>query len=144
MRTLPSPFTLEFLVRDYECDLQGIVNNAVYLNYLEHTRHEFFKVLGFDFAKMHNAGKDFVVVRTEIDYKSSLRSGDRFITTARLARESRLRVAFFHEIYKVDVSTPVIQAKVIVTCISSPGGRPMVSPEIETILKTLDKDAASA
>ncbi len=34
-------FELEFTVRDYECDLQGIVNNAVYLNYLEHTRHQY-------------------------------------------------------------------------------------------------------
>ncbi|NLI24182.1 MAG: acyl-CoA thioesterase, partial [Bacteroidales bacterium] len=29
-------FELEMEVRDYECDIQGIVNNAVYMNYLEH------------------------------------------------------------------------------------------------------------
>ena len=28
-------------VRDYECDIQGIVNNANYLHYIEHTRHLF-------------------------------------------------------------------------------------------------------
>jgi len=28
-------FKVDFEVRDYECDLQGIVNNAVYQNYLE-------------------------------------------------------------------------------------------------------------
>jgi len=33
-------FKLNFEVRDYECDLSGIVNNAVYLHYLEHARHE--------------------------------------------------------------------------------------------------------
>ena len=31
-------FTLEIVVRDYELDSEGIVNNAVYLHYLEHTR----------------------------------------------------------------------------------------------------------
>ncbi|MBU2223338.1 MAG: acyl-CoA thioesterase, partial [Gammaproteobacteria bacterium] len=29
-------FSVDFKVRDYECDMQGIVNNAVYFNYLEH------------------------------------------------------------------------------------------------------------
>ena len=31
-------YELEMKVRDYECDLQGIVNNANYQHYLEHTR----------------------------------------------------------------------------------------------------------
>ena len=34
-------YELPMKVRDYECDLQGIVNNANYQHYLEHTRHEF-------------------------------------------------------------------------------------------------------
>ena len=28
-------YEMEMMVRDYECDMQGIVNNAVYQNYLE-------------------------------------------------------------------------------------------------------------
>jgi acyl-CoA thioester hydrolase len=28
-------FASEMSVRDYECDMQGIVNNSVYQNYLE-------------------------------------------------------------------------------------------------------------
>ena len=35
------PYNLRFIVRDYECDLQGVVNNANYQHYLEHARHEF-------------------------------------------------------------------------------------------------------
>ena len=34
-------FQLEMMVRDYECDIQGIVNNANYLHFMEHTRHQF-------------------------------------------------------------------------------------------------------
>lgn len=40
-------------VRDYECDLQGVVNNAAYLNYLEHARHEMLRLSGIDFAELH-------------------------------------------------------------------------------------------
>ena len=31
-------FSIDLKVRDYECDLQGVVNNANYQHYMEHTR----------------------------------------------------------------------------------------------------------
>lgn len=50
-------FELVMKVRDYECDLQGIVNNANYQHYMEHTRHEFIKTAGLNFSDLHNKGK---------------------------------------------------------------------------------------
>ena len=44
-------FSLEFTVRDYECDLQGVVNNANYQHYLEHARHEFLISRGCQFCQ---------------------------------------------------------------------------------------------
>jgi len=72
-------FELELQVRDYECDIQGIVNNAVYQNYLEHCRHKFLNHVGLDFAELHKEGIDAVVIKAELDYKFPLRPGDVFL-----------------------------------------------------------------
>ena len=73
------PYEIEMKVRDYECDIQGIVNNSVYQNYLEHARHEYLRSNGVSFAEMHNRGVDAVVARIEMAFKTPLRPGDDFI-----------------------------------------------------------------
>ena len=56
-------------VRTYECDANGHVNNANYLNYLEFARYELLKDIGFDYEKAINAGFGVFIARIEIDYK---------------------------------------------------------------------------
>ena len=57
-----------------------IDNNAIYQHYLEHTRHEFLASSGISFIEMHERGVDPVVNRIEINYKTPLRSRDKFIS----------------------------------------------------------------
>lgn len=71
-------FELAMKVRDYECDLQGVVNNANYQHYMEHTRHEYLESLGLNFGQMHEEGLDAYVYKVTITYRKSLRSGDHF------------------------------------------------------------------
>lgn len=106
-------FELEFEVRDYECDLQGIVNNARYLNYLEHTRHKFLLSRGIDFVRLHAEGIDLVVSRIEIDYKYSLTSGDRFVVRLTTHKEGHLRMIFDQEVIKMPEAKLAVKAKVI-------------------------------
>jgi acyl-CoA thioester hydrolase len=56
-------------VRTYECDSNGHVNNATYLNYLEYGRFEFLRDIGFDYQLMLKEGYGIFVARVEIDYK---------------------------------------------------------------------------
>lgn len=105
--------TLELTVRDYECDLQGIVNNAVYLHYLEHARHTMMLKKGVDFADLHKKGLDLVVSRVEIDYKQWLTSGDRFVVTTSMHREGHLRVIFTQRIHRLNDDKLVIKARVV-------------------------------
>ena len=60
-------FEYEMEVRDYECDMQGVVNNSVYQNYLEHTRHQYMKSINLDFAELTKRGINLMVKRIEID-----------------------------------------------------------------------------
>lgn len=106
-------YELDFVVRDYECDLQGIVNNAVYLNYFEHTRHTFLISKDIDFAALHVEGIDLVVSRIEIDYKLSLKSGDHFVVRLNILREGQLKLVFNQEIFRLPENKLVARAKVI-------------------------------
>jgi acyl-CoA thioester hydrolase len=117
-------------VRDYECDLQGVVNNAVYLNYLEHARHEYLKSLGIDFAALAAQKINLVVVRSEIDYKASLTSGDRFVVEVRPEKLSPVRIGFRQAIYRLPEGKLAIQALVVGTALNQ-RGRPQVLPELE-------------
>lgn len=71
-------FRVPMKVRDYECDIQGVVNNANYQHYMEHARHEFWEALGSGFAVMHDRGLDAFVRSVNITYKTSLKPSDKF------------------------------------------------------------------
>ena len=92
-------FETRMEVRDYECDIEGIVNNANYLHYIEHTRHLFLKSLGVSFADLHNRGVDAVVARMNLQYKTPLRCDDEFISCLNLRKEGILYI-FMQDIFR--------------------------------------------
>ena len=116
-------FTLEFKVRDYECDIQGVVNNANYQHYLEHARHEFLISKGISFSGLHKAGIDLIVTKVEIEYKYPLTSTDRFIVTVDIKREGNIRLAFIQSIYRLPDNKLIVQGKV--TGVATKNGKPI-------------------
>lgn len=93
-------FTHRMRVRDYECDIQGIVNNAIYQHYTEDCRHEFIETRGISFADLHQRGIDVVVANLEMRFKTSLRPRDWF--EVRLAMEKNgLRYVFHQDIVRL-------------------------------------------
>lgn len=126
-------FKLEFEVRDYECDLSGIVNNAVYQHYLEHARHVYLKEQGIDFAELEQRGITLVVIRIEMDFLYPLKSGDKFYVGLNPERVSRLRFGFRQDIYRLPDEKPILAAKVIGTALNETG-RPQLPKEIQELL----------
>jgi len=122
----------EMGVRDYECDMEGIVNNAVYMNYVEHARHGFLRSKGFDFSSLIQNGIHLVVIRIEADYLFPLRSGDRFYITTRTEKISKLRLGFNQNIFRSVDDKPILKAKVIGTSLDE-NGRPKYFELIEKL-----------
>lgn len=115
-------FELEMRVRDYECDMQGVVNNAIYQNYLEHARHEFLLAKGISFPAITAQGIHLMVSRAELDYKASLRANDGFVIQVDLIAEGRSKVVFLQEIIRDD-GTLIVAAKI--TGVTVKDGRPI-------------------
>ena len=93
-------YSLDFVVRDYECDLQGIVNNANYQHYYEHTRHQFLLENNISFAKLHEENIDFVVARANMSFKRPLKSGDKFVSELSFVQEG-IKYIFYQKIYSL-------------------------------------------
>jgi acyl-CoA thioester hydrolase len=108
-------YELTLKVRDYECDLQGIVNNANYQHYLEHTRHEFLISTGIRFADLHKQGIDPVVARISIAFKTPLKSGDEFISKLYLKKEG-IKYVFYQDIFRKNDDKVVVKAIVETVC----------------------------
>lgn len=109
-------FETEMEVRDYECDIQGIVNNANYLHYTEHTRHLYLTSLGVSFARLHEQGVDPVVARMNLQYKSPLRSDDIFISRLGVRKEG-LRYVFNQDIFRKSDNRLCFRATVELVCL---------------------------
>jgi len=104
-------FEITLKVRDYECDIQGVLNNSVYQNYLEHARHEFLESHNISFAELHERGIDPMVARISIDYKTPLRPGDECVCRLYVIKEG-IKYIFHQDIYRLLDEKISIKAKV--------------------------------
>lgn len=121
-------FETRMTVRDYECDIEGIVNNANYLHYAEHTRHLFLKECGLSFAEMHRRGVDAVVARMNLQYKTSLRCDDEFLSKLNLSKEG-LKYVFRQDIYRASDNKICFRGVIDLVCIVD--GKLANSPEYD-------------
>jgi acyl-CoA thioester hydrolase len=109
-------FETRMQVRDYECDIEGIVNNANYLHYTEHTRHLFLKQCGLSFAEMHKKGIDAVVARMTLQFKTPLQCDDEFYSRLYLEKEG-IKYVFYQDIFRLSDMKVVVKAVVETVCV---------------------------
>ena len=125
-------FELKDKVRDYECDLQGIVNDANYQHYLEHCRHEFLLANNISFAQLHEQWTDAVVARLTMQFKVPLKSGDEYVTKLWIRKEG-VRYVFMQDIFRLNDMKMSVRAQVDTVCLIN--GRLGESETLNELLK---------
>jgi len=129
-------YSIELTVRDYELDAQGIVNNSVYQNYLEHARHEFLFHHGVDFADFAAKGILLVVKSLEMNFKTSLTSRDKFKVEVLAVKEGNLKVVFKQNIIRLSDNKTALSAEVKGVCLVN--GRPVKPETLPEVAKFLE------
>jgi acyl-CoA thioester hydrolase len=90
------------VVRTYECDSYGHVNNAVYLNYLEYARREFLSAIGFDYQGLLAAGYYIYITHIDIRYTASAVLDDRLFIEVEPIKLRKLSGVFRQRVLKED------------------------------------------
>ncbi|GAA2382553.1 thioesterase family protein [Streptomyces coeruleofuscus] len=82
---MSEPFSVPVTVRGYETDVQGHLNQSVYLNYAEHARWSLLRAAGISQSALIGSGVGPVALETTIRYKRELLAGDEVEVTCAFA-----------------------------------------------------------
>lgn len=120
--------TAKLVVRSYECDSYGHVNNAVYLNYLEYGRMEFLHAAGFDYNGIVAAGYYLYVTHIDIRYKASAFLDDELFIEVSPSKVKAVSGTFRQVVRKAD-GTVCAEADVTWACVTTEGKPSRIPPE---------------
>ncbi|MFR9796769.1 acyl-CoA thioesterase [Streptomyces sp. MS06] len=73
---MSEPFSVRITVRGYETDVQGHLNQSVYLNYAEHARWSLLQAAGISQAGLVSTGVGPVALETTVRYRRELLAGE--------------------------------------------------------------------
>ncbi len=92
--------TLEIVVRSTEIDVNGHVNNAKYLEYLEWGREEWYEKAGLYYDVFTKMGIHTVTVNININYRKECRQGEKLLIVTRPEKVGRTSYVLKQEIFK--------------------------------------------
>lgn len=106
---------LETVVRCAEIDVNGHVNNARYVEYLEWGREEWYEASGFPYDRLLALGAITVVVSLNLNLRQPCHQGDRLRIVTRPERRGRSSFALAQRIERGD---GVLAADAVVTVVT--------------------------
>jgi acyl-CoA thioester hydrolase len=120
-------------VRDYEVDFQGIVNNAVYMNYLAQARAKFLENMGYDVVKIAQEGINIVLFASNLKFKSPLKYRDTYSVTTELLRISKFKLVMSQTIINTKTGIISVEAENYLCCVDTKTGKPCLHQAFEEI-----------
>ena len=93
-------------VRSYECDSNGHVNNAVYLNYLEAARTAFLRDAGISYREIQESGYGLMVIRICIEYRNEARADDPLLIVTESVRKRLTGGTFRQRVFREQPLSP--------------------------------------
>jgi YbgC/YbaW family acyl-CoA thioester hydrolase len=106
---------LETVVRCTEVDVNGHVNNAKYVEYLEWGREEWYEAHGFPYARLLELGAITVVVNLNLNLRQPCHQGDRLRIVTWPERRGRTSFALAQ---RIDTSDGAVAADAVVTVVT--------------------------
>src|SRR6516164_1772315 len=94
--------TLEIVVRPTEVDVNGHVNNAKYVEYMEWGREEWYERNGLPYDRLFELGAVTVTVNLNLNFRKECRQGEVLVISTRPDRLGRTSFALRQEIRKRD------------------------------------------
>lgn len=119
--------TLDLIVRPTEIDVNGHVNNAKFIEYLEWGREEWYEHNQFPYDRLLAMGAATVTVNLNVNYRRECRQGETLTVATRPERLGRTSFSFYQEIRAAD-GTVAVDAVVTLVTIDPESRRPRVVP----------------
>ncbi len=133
---MSKPSVAEVEARSYELDPYGHLNNAVYVNWLEHGRLCYLRDRGATYTSVPEShGVHVVVVRQEVSYRVQVRLGDRLAIRSRIDAVGRTSFTFAQEIAFAD-GRVAADARVVMVCVGPDGRARTVPPALRLLLES--------
>lgn len=119
----------EVTVMFYDTDCAGVVHNLAYLRFIEEARTIMAEKMGMPLRHMVETGLYPVVLRTEIDYRSPGKLGDRLIVRGGVCELARVRFWVSFEIFRPEDDTILVTSRQSLALIRMPGAKAERLPE---------------
>ena len=131
---MTAPAVVEVEARSYELDPYGHVNNAVFVNWLEHGRLAFLRARGETYMSIPETyGVHVVVVRSDLSYRVPALLGDVLRVTSRIARFGTSSFVFEQTIAYPD-GRVAADGSVTMACVGGSGKSEPMPPALRAVL----------